>query len=152
MKNSIMYSKPNLRYGHCKMQQVLYIVFYSSNTYKNRNFEKLLWNCCTWLIICCLITLNEMLTCWKIQLCTVNKSWDMDILKCNKYCILCFIALMHVKIKILKTILKSLYMIDSLLFGNTNEMLTCVKIRLCTHNHRLDMDILKSDCSDYCVL
>ena len=33
-QNSIMYSKPNLKYGHFKMEQVLYIVFYSSNTCK----------------------------------------------------------------------------------------------------------------------
>ena len=39
LKNSIMYSKPKLRYGHYKMQQVLYIVLYSSNKCKNRNFE-----------------------------------------------------------------------------------------------------------------
>ena len=34
-----MYSKPKLRYGHFKMQQVLYIVFYTSNTCKNRNLK-----------------------------------------------------------------------------------------------------------------
>ena len=34
-----MYSKLKLRYGHFKMSQVLYIVFYSSNTCKNRNLE-----------------------------------------------------------------------------------------------------------------
>jgi len=39
LKNSMMYSKPNLRYGHFKMQQVLYIVFYSSNACKNGNIE-----------------------------------------------------------------------------------------------------------------
>ena len=39
MKNSIVYSKPKLKYGQFKMQQVLYIVFYSSNTCKKRNFE-----------------------------------------------------------------------------------------------------------------
>ena len=39
LKNSIMYSKPKLRYGHFKMQQVLYIVLISSNTCKNRNFK-----------------------------------------------------------------------------------------------------------------
>ena len=60
-----------------------------------------------------------MLTCWKIQLCIVKQSWDMDILKCNKYCILCSIALIHVKIEIEKTTLKLLYMIDYLLFNNT---------------------------------
>jgi len=43
-------------------------------------FKILLLNCCTSLIICCLITLNEMLTWGKIQLCTHNQSWDMDIL------------------------------------------------------------------------
>ena len=39
LKNSIKYSKPKLRYGHFKMQQVLYIVFYSSNTCKNLNLK-----------------------------------------------------------------------------------------------------------------
>ena len=39
LKNSIMYSKPKLSYGHFKMLQVLYIVFYSSNTCKNRNLK-----------------------------------------------------------------------------------------------------------------
>jgi len=37
LKNSIMYGKQNLTYGHLKMQQVRYIVFYSSNVCKNRN-------------------------------------------------------------------------------------------------------------------
>ena len=86
---------------------------------KKSKFEKLLSNCCTWLIICCLITLNEMLTCWKIQLCTVNQSWRMDILKWNKYCIFCSKALIYVKIVIWKTILKLMYMIDYLLLNNT---------------------------------
>ena len=39
LKNSIMYSKPKLRYRHFKMQQVLYIVFYSLYTFKNRNLK-----------------------------------------------------------------------------------------------------------------
>ena len=60
-----------------------------------------------------------MLTGWKIQLCTVNQSWDMDILKCNKYCILCSIALMNVKIEIWKITFKLLDMIDYLLFNTT---------------------------------
>ena len=38
-KNSIMYSKPKMRYGHFEMQQVLYIVFYSSNTCKNHSLK-----------------------------------------------------------------------------------------------------------------
>ena len=59
-----------------------------------------------------------MLTCWKIQLCTVNQSWDMDILKCSKYCILCSIAVIHVKIEIWKHTLKLKCMIDYLLFNN----------------------------------
>ena len=66
-----------------------------------------------------LITQNQMLTCWKIQLCTHNQSWEIDILKCNKYCILCSIALIHVKIEILKVTFKLLYMIEYLLFNNT---------------------------------
>ena len=60
-----------------------------------------------------------MLTCWQIQLCTHNQSGGMDILKCNKYCILCFITLMHVKMEFLKTTLKLLYMIDYFWFNNT---------------------------------
>jgi len=39
LKNSIMYSTVKMRYGHFKMQQVLYIVFYSTNTSKNRNLK-----------------------------------------------------------------------------------------------------------------
>ena len=39
LKNSIVYSNPMLRYGHFKMQQVLYIVFYSSNACKNQNLN-----------------------------------------------------------------------------------------------------------------
>ena len=31
LKNSIMYTSRKLRYGHFKMQQVLYIVLYSFN-------------------------------------------------------------------------------------------------------------------------
>ena len=38
-QSSIMYNKIKLRYGHFKMQQVLYIVFYSFNTCKNRNLK-----------------------------------------------------------------------------------------------------------------
>ena len=34
-----MYSKQKFRYGHFKMQQVLYIVYYSSNLCKNRNLK-----------------------------------------------------------------------------------------------------------------
>ena len=37
LKNSIMYSTIKIRYGNFKMKQVLYIVFYNSNTCKNRN-------------------------------------------------------------------------------------------------------------------
>ena len=57
-------------------------------------------NYCTSLIICCLLTFNEILTCGKSQLCTHNQSSDMDILKSECYYILCSIALMHIKIKI----------------------------------------------------
>ena len=39
LKNSIMYSKPKFRYGHFKMQQVLYTVFYNTNICKNRYFK-----------------------------------------------------------------------------------------------------------------
>ena len=80
--------------------------------------KKQLKNCCTALIICCLITLNETITCGKFQLCTHNKSSDMDILKSDCYCILCSIAVMHVKMKILKTVFRLLYSIDYLLFNN----------------------------------
>ena len=82
-------------------------------------FKKLLKNFCTSLIICCLITLNEILTCGKSQLCTHKQSWDMDILNSKKCCILCSIALMHVKIKIWNTALKLLCIIDYLLFNHT---------------------------------
>jgi len=61
---------------------------------------------------------NEMVICWKIQWCTENQTWDMVILICNKYFILCSIALIYVKIEIWKTTLKLLYMIDYLLFNN----------------------------------
>ena len=36
LKNSIMYSTLKMRYGHFKMPQVLYIVFYNSDTCKNQ--------------------------------------------------------------------------------------------------------------------
>ena len=39
LKNSIMYSKLKLRYGHFKVEQVLYIVFYHSNTCKKGNLK-----------------------------------------------------------------------------------------------------------------
>jgi len=60
------------------------------------------------MIICCLFTLNEILTCGKSQLCTHNQSWDMVISISNKYCILCFIALIQVNMKIWKTALELL--------------------------------------------
>ena len=91
-----------------------------------------------------------MCTCEKFQLITHNQSWDMDILNSNKYCILRSISLMHVKIKIWKTALKLLYIIDYLFLMTLNEILTCGKILLCTHNQRWDIQILKSDC--YCLL
>ena len=31
------------------------------------------------------MTLNEILTCRKIQLCTLKQSWDMDIVNSNSY-------------------------------------------------------------------
>ena len=94
-------------------------MFYSSNACKNKNIK----NCFKivvhhWLFVY-LITLNERLTCGKIQLCTHNQRWDLDILKSDCYCLLCFIALIHVKIKILKDTWKLKYMIDYLLFNNT---------------------------------
>ena len=61
-----------------------------------------------------------MLTCGQIQLYTHNQCWDMDILKCNKYCILCSITLIHVKSEIWKDTLKLMYMIDYL-FLNHNK-------------------------------
>jgi len=76
----------------------MYNVLYSSNACKNHNLKKLFLVCCTALIICCLITLNEILTWGKFQLCTYNQSSDMDTLKSDCHCILCWIALMHVKI------------------------------------------------------
>ena len=68
-----------------------------------------------------------MLICWKIQVCTHNQSWDMDILKYNKYCILSSTALIHVKMKFLKTTLKSLYMIDYLLFNHSKWNVNLLK-------------------------
>ena len=103
------------------------------------------------MIICCLITLNEILTCGKFQLCTHNQSWDMYILNFNKYFILCSIALLHLKIKNLKKLLKNCY--RSLIIRcliTLNGILTCGKYQLCTHNQSWDMDILKSDC--YCTV
>ena len=92
-----------------------------------------------------------MLTCWKIQLCTVNKSWEMDILKFNKYCILCSIALIHVKIEIWKTTLKLLYMIDYLLFNHIKrDVNLCQNSIMYSKLKKWDMDILK--CNKYCIL
>ena len=51
----------------------------------------------------------------------------MDFLKCNKYCILGCISLIHVKIEILKTTLKLLYMTDYLLFNNTKADVNLLK-------------------------
>ena len=67
------------------------------------------------MIICYFITLNEIITCGKIQIYTDKQSWDMDILilTVTVYCVL------YVKIKIQKTTLKLLYMIDYMLFDYT---------------------------------
>ena len=91
-----------------------------------------------------------MLTCWKIELCTVNQSWDMDILKCNKYCILCSIGLIHIKTEIYKITLKLLYMIEYLLSNETKWDVNMLKFQLFTHNQSWDMDILK--CNKLCIL
>ena len=45
----------------------------------------------------------------------------MDILKLKKNCVLCSMAIIHVKIEFLKITLKLLYIIDYLLFNNTKE-------------------------------
>jgi len=74
------------------------------------------------LISCYLITLTKILTCRKIQLCTHNQSLGMDILNSNKYCILCSLALIHVKINIWKIALKLLYIIALI---PLNEILRC---------------------------
>ena len=97
----------------------LYIVF-SSNTCKNLNLKIALKLLC---IIDYLLFNNTKwgINLWKIQLCTLNQSWDMDILKSYCYCILCSIALMQLKIKIWKTALKLLYIIDYLLFNNAKS-------------------------------
>ena len=139
-----------MRYGHFKVWLLLYIVFYSCNACKNKNLK----NCFKivvhhWLFVV-LMTLNEILTCEKIQLCTHNQSWDKHILKCKKYCILCYIVLIHVKIEFLKTTSKLLYMIDYLWFNNTIKILTCWKILLCTPNQNTDMHILK--CNKYYIV
>ena len=103
------------------------------------------------LIICSLITLNELWTSREYQLCTHNQSWDMDILKSNCYCIMYSIALMHVKIKIYKKLLKNCcksFIICCLI--TLKQILIRKKIQLCTHNQSWDMDILKCDC--YCIM
>ena len=99
------------------------------------------------MIICCLLTLNKILTFGKIELCTHNQSWDMDILKSDCYCILCSIVPIHVNIKIKKKLLKNCC--TSLIIcclATLNEILTGGKSQLFTHNQSWDMDILKSDC------
>ena len=58
------------------------------------------------MIISCLIALNEIITTGKSQLYTHKPSLDMVVLNSNKYCILCSIALIHVKLNIWKTALK----------------------------------------------
>ena len=78
------------------------------------------------------------------QLCTHNRSWAMDIVISNKYCILCSIALMQVKLKKLPKSCCTSFIIICLI--TLNEILTCGKSRLSTHNQSWDMDILKSDC------
>ena len=93
-----------------------------------------------------------MLTCWKIQLCTVNQKWDMDILKCNKYGILCSIALIHVKIGIWKTNLKLLYMIDYLLLNNTKWDVNLCQNSIMYSKPNLRFEHFKIDTSTvYCV-
>ena len=62
-----------------------------------------------------------------MQLCTHNKSWDVDSLNSNKYGIMCSIAVMHVKIKVWKTALKLLYIIDYLLFNNSKSDFNSLK-------------------------
>ena len=72
---------------------VIYII---SDTCENQNLKsasKLLNFIDYWLF-------NTILTSGKIQLCTHNQTRDRDISNTNSYCILCSIALMHVKIKI----------------------------------------------------
>ena len=68
-----------------------------------------------------------MLTCRKIQQCTDNQSWDMNILNSNRYCILSSNALLHVKMKIQKTTLKLLHIIDYLLFNHSNPDVNLLK-------------------------
>ena len=65
---------------------------------KNQNIKNCFKIVATHWLFVYLITLNKILTCGKIQLCTHNQSWDMDILNSNKYCKLCSIALINVKI------------------------------------------------------
>ena len=79
------------------------------------------------MIICCLITLNEILICWKIQLCTHNQNWLMDVLNCSSNCILCCIAPLYVKIKIYKTTIQVVYIIDYLLFNHTKGDINLLK-------------------------
>ena len=147
----IMYTKQKLRYGYFKVWVLMYIVLYSFNACKNKKLQKKPKNCCTALNICCLITLDKTITFGKSQLCTHNQRWNMDILKSDCYYIMCFIALMHVKIKILKKLF--LVCCTALIICcliTLNEILTWRKIQLCTHNHSWDMDILNSN--KYCIL
>ena len=64
----------------------------------------------------CLNTSNDILTLSKIKWCTLNQSCDMDIFYFINNCILGSIALLGVKVKIKKTILKLLNINDYLLF------------------------------------
>ena len=93
------------------------------------------------MIICCLITLNDILTCGKYQLCTHNQSLDMDILNFNEYCMWCFIAPIHVKKNFKKVFKNCCTPLTICRLITLNKILTCRKIQLCTHNRSSDMDI-----------
>ena len=88
-----------LRYGRFKFLQFLYIVFYSSNECKNQTSKttsKLLYVIDYFLFNETKLDINLL----KIQVYTHNQSRVMEILNFKSYCILCSIALIHVKIKI----------------------------------------------------
>ena len=90
--------------------------------------KNVLWNCCTSLIICCLITLKYILSCWKFQTCTAKKVeiWTFQILTISY----CSIALLHVKNKITQTTLKLLYIFHYFLFNHNKVDINLLKISM----------------------
>ena len=97
LKNSNMYRKTMLRYGRFKFLQLLYIVFYSYNECKNQNLKT------TLNLLCIIDNLLFNDTKLDINLLTISVMYPLPKLRYGhfkSYCILCSIALLHVKIKI----------------------------------------------------